>query len=97
MNPKRSPSTLVPDDEKRTDLISRYRKQIDPALKLCHDAPSNRFFEKPECLTVADTASLLKISTRSVERLLHTGEIRGRKAGRRWIIPRVNVAEWLAQ
>lgn len=78
-------------------LIKRYRQHLDSPDETCNDTTCNLVFENSECWSVADTASYLKVSTRTVERMLTKNVFVGRKLGRRWIIPRLNVEKWLLE
>jgi len=46
---------------------------------------------EPEFLTVEEVAKLLRISVRTVQRLLKGGELPGVRIGRQWRIPRAEL------
>lgn len=49
----------------------------------------------PDILTVSELADYLKISKRSAYMLLHEGEIRYRKIGRVYRIPKIALLQYL--
>lgn len=51
--------------------------------------------EQPRVMTVDEVAELLRLSRRTVIRLLETGKLRGARAGRVWRIPRESVEQFL--
>ncbi|MEO0260575.1 MAG: helix-turn-helix domain-containing protein [candidate division WOR-3 bacterium] len=46
---------------------------------------------EPEFLTVEEVAELLRVSTRTVQRLLKEGGLPGVRIGRQWRIPRAEL------
>jgi len=69
------------------DLIDRHRSLLASKSSPAHTSEQSSFFDKLRCYRVADVASLLGLSARSVERLIGRGELQARKAGRIWVIP----------
>ena len=51
--------------------------------------------ERPDVLTAEEVAEWLRLSRRTVVRLLETGRLRGTKAGRQWRIERRAVEAFL--
>jgi excisionase family DNA binding protein len=43
--------------------------------------------EKEILLTVGETAITLRVHTNTVYRWLHEGQLAGKKAGRKWLVP----------
>jgi excisionase family DNA binding protein len=50
----------------------------------------------PDVLSVAETARILGLSINTTYAYLADGTIPGRRVGRRWIIPRARLDDWLA-
>ena len=50
---------------------------------------------EPEFLTVEEVAGLLRVSTRTVQRLLAEGQLPGVRVGRQWRIPRAELLAYL--
>ena len=46
-------------------------------------------------VSVAEAASALGVGTDAVYALVRTGELRAARIGRRWLIPRAELAAWL--
>jgi excisionase family DNA binding protein len=49
----------------------------------------------PEWLTVQETAEYLHSCAETVKRLLRKGELPGIKVGRRWLVPKAQLIEYL--
>lgn len=47
-------------------------------------------------LTIQEAAELLGVSEDVVRRMVASGELRGRRAGARWVVSRQAVADWWA-
>ena len=50
---------------------------------------------EPEFLTVDEVAELLRVSARTVQRLLKEGKLPGVRVGRQWRIPRAELVAYL--
>lgn len=50
---------------------------------------------EPEFLTVEEVAELLRVSSRTVQRLLKEGKLPGVRVGRQWRIPRAELLAYL--
>lgn len=77
------------------NLAAMYRESLDQNSPINNKGGSLSVFENLATLSVADVAYCLKVSSRTVERMLQKKEILGRKAGRKWVIPRQAFLEWL--
>jgi len=75
----------------RADLLRR-QNVIQPAKE--HSAP---FIENRVAVSVTETAVLLGVSVRTVERMIQRKELRVRRLGRRVLIPRQELGAWLNQ
>ncbi len=51
--------------------------------------------EYPEILTLEQAAQLLQVSTRTIQRLVKTGEIPGRQVGSQWRFDRDRLRQWV--
>lgn len=49
----------------------------------------------PEILTIEQAAELLQVSTRTIQRLVKTGEMPGRQVGTQWRFHRDRLLEWV--
>ncbi len=80
-----------------SQLLAEYRAKLADCQQPGHNAEQSRVFEKSavKVFTTADAASVLRVSTRTVERMLKRGELPGRQLGRRWVIPVNAFMEWL--
>jgi excisionase family DNA binding protein len=47
--------------------------------------------EKETLLTVGETAITLRVHTNTVRRWLNEGQLQGKKAGRKWLVPQVAI------
>lgn len=54
-----------------------------------------RALSLPDICRVEDIAAHLKISQSAVRRLLRTGDIPGRRVGRRWLVSRLALLRWV--
>lgn len=50
----------------------------------------------PDVLTVAEVREVLRLGEHTVYALIRTGRLRALRAGRRWIIPKDAVVDFLA-
>lgn len=50
----------------------------------------------PDVCRVEDLAEHLQVSTAAIRRALRRGELPGRRVGRRWLISRLALVEWLS-
>ncbi len=53
------------------------------------------FKDYPDVLNVAQVCEMLRIGKNSVYKLLSSGEIKSRKIGRKYIIPKVCVIDYI--
>ena len=49
----------------------------------------------PVNLNVAETARLMRVTENHIRKLLRDGELRGKKIGKGWIIPKAHVLTYL--
>ena len=77
-------------------LREQYLTRLASKTEFGHNPPQSSFFENSAVLTVANVASLLQVSSRTVERLLNACSIPGgKKVGRKWVVSRLVFMEWL--
>lgn len=80
-------------------LIGKYQqgliKQSTQSLEKNDFLKSTQLFENKFALSIAETAFRLGLSSRTVERLIARGEIKAKKAGRRWLITPSSLEAWL--
>ena len=62
-----------------------------------HHAPRPAAGRWPDVLDVPLTAQLLTVSADTVYDLLQRGDLPGRKVGRKWLITKTSVLQWLEQ
>jgi excisionase family DNA binding protein len=55
----------------------------------------NKQDEFPEILTIEQAAEMLQVSTRTIQRLVKTGEIPGRQVGTQWRFHRDQLCDWV--
>jgi excisionase family DNA binding protein len=51
--------------------------------------------EYPEIMTMEQAADLLQVSVRTLQRMVKTGDIPGRRVGRQWRFDREQLKEWV--
>jgi excisionase family DNA binding protein len=49
----------------------------------------------PEILTMEQAADLLQVSVRTLQRMVKTGDVPGRRVGRQWRFDRDQLKEWV--
>jgi excisionase family DNA binding protein len=76
-------------------LIAEYMNSVESNRETGHNTNRELFFEKSKFLTVAEVASILRVSSRTIERHLANGTINGKKLGRKWIVPASALDEWI--
>jgi len=88
----------VDNADSRDKLVSRYRKQHDEltATRVVTNAESPApISDNRLAYSVTETAVLLGLSVRTVERLIGRKEIRVRRIGRRVLVPIQELGAWL--
>jgi len=58
---------------------------------------SNRETKPAEMLTIQEVAAKLRVSVRTVRRMVERQELAARKVGRQWRFPVKNVTDYMAQ
>lgn len=53
-----------------------------------------RFFENRICLSISETAGVLGVSQKTVERMVKRGELKSKRVGRRVLILRSAIEAW---
>lgn len=56
---------------------------------------SNIFAEYPDCLNVSQLRQLLCIGKNTAYKLLETGQIKHKRLGKKYLIPKIYVIEYL--
>lgn len=91
---------LTPSSNNVHDLIERYRESLIQESVPARNGHESKpdvplFFQNRIAISVAETALLLGLSARSVERMIKRGEIEAKKTGRRKLILTSSLKAWL--
>lgn len=77
-------------------IIQKYRSSVELSPTPGNDPkPNQRLFDSGIFYTVADIASLVGLSTRTVERCIQRGELKATRIGRKKLIRKEWVESWL--
>lgn len=78
-------------------LVDQYRQSavVSAPVQPKRQEEVSSIFENKIALSITETAVSLGISTKSVERMIKRGELRSKNVGRRVLISRLALEEWL--
>jgi len=77
-------------------LIQKHLSPVESSPHTAHvQKPNQRLFDSGIFYTVADIASMVGCSTRTIERCIQKGEIKSTRVGRKKLIRKEWVESWL--